>query len=173
MLLSFCRLAISAKRFLVVFIMTYIKENIIAKFKKLYSPPRNLRVGNKSPTKNLFVSRFIDCSQKIHWKAWCENAFEGWLFETLGNYEDWLLEILENHQKDLSWSTILITAQLKHLHKSKCIIHKEIWHSILPWFNYDLNFKYTNAYSQHMRPVNCQNIMTGQNWRIYFENLKG
>ena len=34
-------------------IVTYIKENIIAKLQKLYSPPRNPRVGNKSPA--LFV----------------------------------------------------------------------------------------------------------------------
>ena len=27
--------------------MTYIKENIIAKLQKLYSPPRNPRAGNK------------------------------------------------------------------------------------------------------------------------------
>ena len=60
---SFCRLAISATRFLVVFnnfqicknvallhvIMTYIKENIITKLQKLYSVPRNVRAGNKSP----------------------------------------------------------------------------------------------------------------------------
>ena len=35
--------------------MTYIKENIIAKLQKLYSPPRNPIVGNKSPT--LFVKK--------------------------------------------------------------------------------------------------------------------
>ena len=29
--------------------MTYIKENIITKLQKLYSQPRNLRAGNKSP----------------------------------------------------------------------------------------------------------------------------
>ena len=29
--------------------MTYIKESIITKLQKLCSPPRNLRVGNKSP----------------------------------------------------------------------------------------------------------------------------
>ena len=34
-------------------IMTYIKENIITKLQKLYSPPENPRTGNKSPT--LFV----------------------------------------------------------------------------------------------------------------------
>ena len=28
--------------------MTYIKENIITKFQKLYSPPKNLTAGNKS-----------------------------------------------------------------------------------------------------------------------------
>ena len=39
-------------------IVTYIKENIITKLQKLYSPPRNPRAGNKSPTlfvKNLFA----------------------------------------------------------------------------------------------------------------------
>ena len=29
--------------------MTYIKESIITKLQKLYSPPRNLRAANKSP----------------------------------------------------------------------------------------------------------------------------
>ena len=29
--------------------VTYIKENIITKLQKLYSPPRNVRAGNKSP----------------------------------------------------------------------------------------------------------------------------
>ena len=33
--------------------MTYIKENIITKLQKLYSPPRNPRAGNKLPM--LFV----------------------------------------------------------------------------------------------------------------------
>ena len=35
--------------------MTYIKECIITKLQKLYSPPRNLRAGNKSPT--LFLKK--------------------------------------------------------------------------------------------------------------------
>ena len=35
--------------------MTYIKENIITKLQKLYSPPRNPRVGHKSPV--LFVKK--------------------------------------------------------------------------------------------------------------------
>ena len=30
-------------------ILTYIKENIITKLQRLYSPPRNARMGNKSP----------------------------------------------------------------------------------------------------------------------------
>ena len=30
-------------------ILTYIKQSIMTKLQKLYSPPRNLRVGNKSP----------------------------------------------------------------------------------------------------------------------------
>ena len=36
-------------------IVTYIKENIITKLQKLYSAPRNSRLGNKSPT--LFVKK--------------------------------------------------------------------------------------------------------------------
>ena len=36
-------------------IVTYIKENIITKLQKLYSLPRNPRVGNKSPV--LFVKK--------------------------------------------------------------------------------------------------------------------
>ena len=35
--------------------MTYIKENIITKFLKLYGPSRNPRAGNKSPA--LFVKK--------------------------------------------------------------------------------------------------------------------
>ena len=47
-------------------IVIYIKDNIITKLLKLYSPPRNSRVGNKSPvlfvkklccTGNLFIER--------------------------------------------------------------------------------------------------------------------
>ena len=36
-------------------IMTYIKENIITKLQKLFSLPRNSRVGNKLPV--LFVKK--------------------------------------------------------------------------------------------------------------------
>ena len=36
-------------------ILTYIKENIITKLQKLYSPPRNLMAGNKLPT--LFLKK--------------------------------------------------------------------------------------------------------------------
>ena len=36
-------------------IVTYIKENVITKLQKLNSPPRNPRVGSKSPT--LFVKK--------------------------------------------------------------------------------------------------------------------
>ena len=36
-------------------IVTYIKENIVTKLKKLYSPPRNPRVRSKSPV--LFVKK--------------------------------------------------------------------------------------------------------------------
>ena len=36
-------------------IVTYIKENIITKLQKLYSPARNRRMGNKWPT--LFVKK--------------------------------------------------------------------------------------------------------------------
>ena len=38
-------------------IVTYIKENIIKKLQKLYSQPRNPRVGNKSPV--LFVKKSL------------------------------------------------------------------------------------------------------------------
>ena len=40
---------------LLLHIMTYIKENIITRLQKLYSLPRNPRVGNKSPV--LFVKK--------------------------------------------------------------------------------------------------------------------
>ena len=40
-------------------LVTHIKENMTAKLQKLYRPPRNLRVGNKSPApflkRNLFA----------------------------------------------------------------------------------------------------------------------
>ena len=36
-------------------IVTYIKENIITKLPKLYSPPRNPRAGSKSPA--LFMKK--------------------------------------------------------------------------------------------------------------------
>ena len=35
--------------------MTYIKESIITKLQKLYSPPGNIRAGNKSPA--LFLKK--------------------------------------------------------------------------------------------------------------------
>ena len=40
---------------LLLHIVTYIKENIITRLQKLYSLPRNPRVGNKSPV--LFVKK--------------------------------------------------------------------------------------------------------------------
>ena len=58
---------------LLYIIVTYIKENIITKLQKLYSPPRNPSAGNKFPA--LFVKktslhrRFIARVQNIHWKA--------------------------------------------------------------------------------------------------------
>ena len=36
-------------------IVTYIKESIITKLQKLYSPPRNIRLGNESPA--LFLKK--------------------------------------------------------------------------------------------------------------------
>ena len=50
-------------------IVTYIKENIITKLQKLYSPPRNPRAGNKSEV--LFVKKplhgqFIAHAQNIN-----------------------------------------------------------------------------------------------------------
>ena len=38
-------------------IVNYLKENIIKKLQKLYSPPRNLRVGNKLPA--LFLKKHL------------------------------------------------------------------------------------------------------------------
>ena len=66
---QFSQTSISVARFLVVFdhfqicnmllllyiIVTYIRENIITKLEKLYSPPRNPRAGSKSPA--LFVKK--------------------------------------------------------------------------------------------------------------------
>ena len=45
----------SVKYVTLLHIVTYIKESIITKLQKLYSPPRNLRVGNKSPV--LFLKK--------------------------------------------------------------------------------------------------------------------
>ena len=53
-------------------IVTYIKENIISKLQKLYSPPRNLKAGNKSRKlflKNVFARAIYCPAQNHHWKA--------------------------------------------------------------------------------------------------------
>ena len=89
---SFHRLAISAAQFLVVFdhfwifnfatllnvIVTYIKETIITKLQKLYSPPRNLRIGNKSSMtffkKPLCTGNLLP-TQNINWIA-CFNWWD-------------------------------------------------------------------------------------------------
>ena len=42
--------------------MTYITENTIGKLQKLYSPPRNLRAGNKLPA--LFLKEHL-CTAKL------------------------------------------------------------------------------------------------------------
>ena len=39
--------------YLKLLLLYYSKENVIAKLQKLYSPPRNLRAGNKSPARFL------------------------------------------------------------------------------------------------------------------------
>ena len=52
-------------------IVTYIKENIITKLQKLYSLPRNLRAGNKSPA--LFLKKYL-CTGDLSpaWKIFIE-----------------------------------------------------------------------------------------------------
>ena len=52
-------------------LVTYIKENIIAKLRKLYSPPRNPRVGNKSPLP--FVKKPLCMG---HLLSWCKIFIE-------------------------------------------------------------------------------------------------
>ena len=56
-------------------IVTYIKENIITKLQKLYSPPRKPRTGNKSPalfakkplcTGDLLPARKIFIERPVH-----------------------------------------------------------------------------------------------------------
>ena len=44
-------------------IVTYIKEKIITKFQKLYSPPRNPRAHNKLPA--LFVKKPLHMSDLL------------------------------------------------------------------------------------------------------------
>ena len=43
-------------------IVIYIKQNITTKLQKLYSPPRNSKVGNKSPM--LFVKK-LSCTGNL------------------------------------------------------------------------------------------------------------
>ena len=52
-------------------IVTYIKENIIAKLQKLYSPPRNPRMGNKLPLP--FVKKPLCMG---HLLSWCKIFIE-------------------------------------------------------------------------------------------------
>ena len=44
--------------------MTYIKENIITKLQKLYSPPRNIRAGNKLLV--LFLKKLLRTGNLLH-----------------------------------------------------------------------------------------------------------
>ena len=80
----------------------YIKENIIRKLQKLYSPSRNLRAFNKSPMlflENIFARvTLIVCMQNIHWKAFtssdislcafnfCKYCYEKSSFVNIGSY---------------------------------------------------------------------------------------
>ena len=47
-------------------IVTYIKENVITKLQKLWSPPRNLWAGNKSP---MLLKKKKQFAQVIY--HWC------------------------------------------------------------------------------------------------------
>ena len=51
--------------------VTYIKETIITKFTKLYSPPRKLKTGNKSPTL-LLKKAFCSCDLSSAFKIFIE-----------------------------------------------------------------------------------------------------
>ena len=44
--------------------MTYIKEKVIAKLQKLYSLPRNLGVGSKSPVP--FLKKCLSMGNLLH-----------------------------------------------------------------------------------------------------------
>ena len=57
--------------------MTYIKENIIPKFQKLYSTPRNLTEGNKLPTLLLKKPLYMGDLSPMH-KIFIERPVHLW-----------------------------------------------------------------------------------------------
>ena len=60
--------------------VTYIKENIITKLQKLYSPPRNRRAGNKSPA--LFVKKSF-CTGDLSYIMFEQKEYKGVMFDEL------------------------------------------------------------------------------------------
>ena len=80
-----------------IIIVTYIKENIITKLQKSYSPPRNPRAGNKSPA--LFVKKPI-CTGDLSpaRKIFIERPVKGYI--TQSNKEAEIKEIKEKLKKE-------------------------------------------------------------------------
>ena len=93
---------------LILHIVAYIKENVITKLEKSYSPPRNSRMGNKLPV--LFVKK------PLSWAIYCPHAkyslkglsfafltisihalaywvIEQYWFVVLSSLPDWILNI--------------------------------------------------------------------------------
>ena len=60
--------------------VTYIKENIIIKLQKLYSPPRNRRAGNKSPA--LLVKKSF-CTGDLSYIMFEQKEYKEVMFDEL------------------------------------------------------------------------------------------
>ena len=55
--------------------MTYIKETIITKLQKLYSPPRNPTTGNKSPM--LFMKKALCVGKQVNYHPHAKYLLKG------------------------------------------------------------------------------------------------
>ena len=86
-------------------IVTYIKENMITKLQKLYSPPRNPRAGNKSPM--LFVKNplcTVDLSPLC--KIFIEKPVENYyLLRKLSCHT--MQNIISSLYKEIRWNCLI------------------------------------------------------------------
>ena len=85
--------------------VTYIKENIIIKLQKLYSPPRNRRAGNKSPA--LFVKKPF-CTGDLSYIMFEQKEYKGVMIDELfflridAKFEGKLICVFKNDMKNLA-----------------------------------------------------------------------